>query len=89
MRARDILADLECQRAHALPAQHPALDPQLALFAQEESASRDRLAALAETLEELDPDTLSPLAALTLLADWKVRFTEKPKTEPGTTDETG
>jgi DNA mismatch repair protein MutS len=74
VRARDILAELESQRAHALPAQHSALDPQLGLFAEEESESRDRLAALAETLEELDPDTLSPLAALSLLADWKARF---------------
>ena len=59
----------------------------MALFAQEESASRDRLAALAETLDELDPDTLSPLAALNLLSDWKARFTEKPKKAPGVADE--
>jgi DNA mismatch repair protein MutS len=87
-RARDILADLESQRAHALPAQHSALDPQLALFAQEASASRDRLAALAETLDELDPDTLSPLAALNLLADWKVRFaaTDQKKNQEETED---
>jgi DNA mismatch repair protein MutS len=82
-RARDILAELESQRAHALPAQHSALDPQLALFAEEESASRDRLAALAETLDELDPDTLSPLAALNLLADWKARFTAQQKKRKG------
>jgi DNA mismatch repair protein MutS len=88
-RARDILAELESQRAHALPAQRSALDPQLALFTEEESASRDRLAALAETLDELDPDTLSPLAALNLLADWKVRFTGKREPSTGDPGESG
>ena len=69
-----LLAELESQRAHALPAEHSALDPQIAIFQGGESDQRDRLAALAEALDELDLDAVSPLAALNLLADWKVRF---------------
>ncbi len=76
-RARRILGDLESQRAHALPAEGSPLDPQLGLFAAPEAAARvnrDRLAALGEAIEELDLDSLTPLAALNRLAEWKTRF---------------
>jgi DNA mismatch repair protein MutS len=73
-RARGLLAELESQRAHALPGERSPLDPQLALFGETESAERDRLAALAEALAELDLEAVTPLAALNLLADWRARF---------------
>ncbi len=72
-RAREVLAELERERV-AMTVEHgdtaagggaPAAD-QLGLFAAEHP--------LLEALRELDPDALTPLEALTRLADWKRRW---------------
>ncbi len=80
-RARALLAELESQRAHALPGERSPLDPQLGLFGDAEAPERDRLGALAEALDELDVEALTPLAALNLVAEWRERFHRRPPTQ--------
>ena len=53
--------------------------PEAELDAVPPGGERDRLAALAEAVEEVDVETLTPLAALNLLSDWTARFRRPPK----------
>jgi DNA mismatch repair protein MutS len=76
-RARRLLADLESQRAHALPADRSPLDPQIGLFEERAETSGTPLApeqqAILDELAAIDLDEVSPRAALDTLAKWKSR----------------
>ncbi|MBI4367382.1 MAG: DNA mismatch repair protein MutS [Deltaproteobacteria bacterium] len=71
-RAKEVLANLEQAELNAVGepviAAHAPVAAQLALFPPAPGH------ALAEALRALDPDTLTPLEALTLLHEWREKF---------------
>ncbi len=66
-RAREVLAQLEAGRFARRGAGDPEPTPQLTLF---EPVGHE----LVEELGELDPESMTPIEALALLASWKARY---------------
>jgi DNA mismatch repair protein MutS len=68
-RAREVLAELESERTvdHLARGATPRAPAALPLFQHAQDP-------VAEALENVDPERLTPLEALQLLVDWKQRF---------------